>query len=60
MPSVSMAEVIAWQMLYAILKLWQMLLPRGRCYPFILRVADVIAILLWQMLYHYSILQLLC
>ena len=33
---VSMADVIAWQMLYAILKLWQMLLPRGRCYPLIL------------------------
>ena len=33
MPVVSMADVIAWQMLYALLKLWQMLLPRGRCYP---------------------------
>ena len=33
---VSMADVIAWQMLYAILKLWQMLLPRGRCYLLIL------------------------
>ena len=46
---VSMADVIAWQMLHAILKLWQMLLPRGRCFALILWVADVIAILLWQM-----------
>ena len=27
---VSMADVIAWQMLYALLGMWQMLLPRGR------------------------------
>ena len=40
---VSMADVIAWKMLYVLLKLWQMLLPRGRYYPLSLRVADVIA-----------------
>ena len=40
---VSVADVISWQMLYALLKLWQMLLPRGRCYPLSLCVADVIA-----------------
>ena len=40
---VSMADVIAWQMLYALLKLKQMLFPRGRCYPLSSRVADVIA-----------------
>ena len=33
MPYCVMADVIAWQMLYALLKLWQMLLPIGRCYP---------------------------
>ena len=45
---VSMADVIAWQMSYALLKLWQMLLPRGRCYPLNLWVADVIANFAWH------------
>ena len=40
---VSVADVIAWKMLYVLLKLWQMLLLRGRCYPQSLRVVDVIA-----------------
>ena len=43
MPFCVKGRCYSWQMLYAILKWWQMLLPRGRCYPLHLWLADVIA-----------------
>ena len=48
---VSMAHVIAWQMLYALLVMWQMLLPRGRWLSsfFVVLLANVIANVMWKM-----------
>ena len=44
-----MADVIARQMLYALLGLWQMSLPRGRWLSSFILLADVIANVMWQM-----------
>ena len=52
-----MADVIARQMLYALFGMWQMLLPRGRWLSSFVFLADVIANGMWQMFYHYSVLQ---
>ena len=47
-----MADVIAWQMLYALFGMWKMLLPRGgwlSSFLFFILLADVIANVMWQM-----------
>ena len=46
---VSMADVIARQMLYALFGMWQMLLPQGRWLFSFVFLADVIANGMWQM-----------
>ena len=44
-----MADVIAKEVLYALFRLWQMLLPRGRWLYFFIFLADVNANGMWQM-----------
>ena len=44
-----MADVIAMQMLYALFRMWKMLLPRGRWLSSFVLLADVNANGMWQM-----------